>query len=585
MKKLLITTALKETWLIQSNYERIFLGEWCKLYSEKSHWEALNFDDIQYHWDDRIKLKSDHDYLKNVYEKVLKLLTQKLNHIHSLNENENYWRIVLGPWLITYIPIIFDRWEMINKAFENHDHYVCVFSKFEEPDSMIANDFSNFLELMQNDSWNYNIYQRILFEKYTDKIEFIEIDQIKLETNKIRTNQSISFKKQLQQLFEGVISFININKRVFFYNSYFTPSKLISLNFALNQLPQTYHNVFNFNFTKKADFNIRKINEFNVQQMNEFETFLLTNIFKDIPTAYLEEFNQISNKIEKLNFPHKIILTANAYWADDVFKIWAAKKKKEGCKLFISQHGGSFPPLFDTFSHEEDISDKHITWFKPYHHKHVQLPPNKIDKRISTIGKNCCIIGFESPRYSYRVTAGAISHQSIFNFEQISILCDLLNKNVKNYLAIRPYPNMGWYSKQRYIDKFTETVIDKSPNYQTFINNAKILICTYPQTTFSEAMASGKPTILLFEPKYNEIISDAENLMQSLFKVKIAFTDPNLAAKHINYIWNDIDAWWNNNEVIKVRNMFFDLALRINHDWKKEWINFLTHEENEVNKN
>ncbi len=585
MKKLLITTALKETWLLESNYKHIFLGEWCKLYTEKHFWEALNYEDIPYHWDDRIKLKSDHDYLKDLYEKILILISEKLNKLHGINETIIFWRIILGPWLITYIPILFDRWVTLGKAFENNDQYLYVLSELEEPDHLIARDFSNFLELMQTDQWNYYIYQRILLEKYSNQIEKIVIQPIKINSNFIKTNSSISFKKKIQYFFEDIISLINRNSGVFFYKSYFTPLKFLKLNFSLKQLPQTYHNTFNFEYTKKVDINIRNANKIRIHQMNEFETFLLTNILNDIPTAYLEEFKAIRIKTDKLIYLHNTILTANAYWADDVFKIWSAKKKNEGAKLYISQHGGSFPPLFDNFSHEEDISDKHITWFKQYHPKHIQLPPNKIEKSITTNGKNCSIIGFESPRYSYRITAGAISHQSIFMFEQTSNFCNLLNQEIRNNLKIRPYPNMGWHTKQRYIDKFSDSVIDNSKDYKTFIKNSKILICTYPQTTFSEAMASGKPTILLYDPNYNEIIPEAEDLLKLLKLVNIVFSDPKLAAEHLNNIWFDIDKWWNSNEVISARNMFFEIALRINHDWKKEWTAFLTLENNEINKN
>jgi putative transferase (TIGR04331 family) len=584
MKKLLITTALKESWLTQSDYDCVFLGEWCKIYTEKIYWEALHFEVIPYHWDDRKKLKSDHDYLKSLYEKVLQELSDKLNFLHGTNETVQYWRIILGPWLITYIPILFDRWEMLRHAFIKNDHYLCSKSNIEEPDSMIACDFSNFLELMQTDSWNYDIYQRILFKKYSNQVEFIEIKPIKQGGKITGSNPPLSFKKKFQHILDRIVTLINKNSGVFFYKSYFPPLNLISLNLALYQLPQIYSNTFKFNFSKKVDNEIRNVNKMRGEQMNEFESFLFSNILKDIPTAYVEEFQEIRTKTNKLRFSHKTIMTANAYWADDVFKIWAAKKQEEGCKLLIGQHGGSFPPLFDTFNHEEDIAYKHITWFTPYHPKHVQLPPNKINKNfVNNNGKFCSIMGFETPRYSYRITAGAISHQAITMFEQTSVFCNLLNPMIKDQLSIRPYPNMGWHTKQRYIDKFTDSVIDKSSTYKIFIKNARILVCTYPQTTFSEAMASGKPTILLYEPYYNEIIPEAEALMQLLKEANIVFNDAQLAAKHINNVWSDVEVWWNSFEVVNVRKIYFDKALRVDHDSKKEWVNFLKLEDNASN--
>ena len=105
--------------------------------------------------------------------------------------------------------------------------------------------------------------------------------------------------------------------------------------------------------------------------------------------------------------------------------------------------------------------------------------------------------------------------------------------------------------------------LDTSPSYKFVIQNSRLIVCTYPQTTFSEAMASGKSTILLYVPKYNELIPEAEPLLEILRNASIVFTDADMAAKHINQIWPTIDERWNSNEVENARNAYFDTALRI----------------------
>ena len=64
-----MSTPIIETW---SDNEKIyFLGEWCKLYSNKGEWESIDHEVIPYHWDDRNKLKADYNYLSVVFESVL----------------------------------------------------------------------------------------------------------------------------------------------------------------------------------------------------------------------------------------------------------------------------------------------------------------------------------------------------------------------------------------------------------------------------------------------------------------------------------------------------------------------------------
>ena len=59
VKKFLVTTSHKETWP-NNNEKIIFLGEWCKLYSDKSYWENLDSEVLNYHWDNRDKFERDY---------------------------------------------------------------------------------------------------------------------------------------------------------------------------------------------------------------------------------------------------------------------------------------------------------------------------------------------------------------------------------------------------------------------------------------------------------------------------------------------------------------------------------------------
>ena len=61
-------------------------------------------------WKNFENLKKDRTYLIKVYEKLLKILSKKLNHEFKLNKPLIYWRIILGPWLIFYLVSNYNRW-------------------------------------------------------------------------------------------------------------------------------------------------------------------------------------------------------------------------------------------------------------------------------------------------------------------------------------------------------------------------------------------------------------------------------------------------------------------------------------------
>ena len=75
-------------------------------------------NNFKYHWDDLKKKKKDFKYLSKVNEKILKNLAQKLNKLHNLNYNLNYWRVILGPWLYIFISSSFDRWEILTELIK-----------------------------------------------------------------------------------------------------------------------------------------------------------------------------------------------------------------------------------------------------------------------------------------------------------------------------------------------------------------------------------------------------------------------------------------------------------------------------------
>ena len=55
MKELfLVTTGLEDTWP-DSDQSILFLGEWCRLYSQKHRWVNIDAEVVPYHWDDRNK--------------------------------------------------------------------------------------------------------------------------------------------------------------------------------------------------------------------------------------------------------------------------------------------------------------------------------------------------------------------------------------------------------------------------------------------------------------------------------------------------------------------------------------------------
>ena len=156
----LITTADIRTWPEDKKEPVLFLGEWCRRYSLKEKWSDMDAKVAPYHWDDREQLHSDYKYLLNVYEDILLELSNDLNKLHGKQYSMRYWRIFIGPWLGCFIQVIFDRWKMLNCAFNNYEINKLYISS-ELPDQTIPIDMRQFANMMVSDSWNRDIYKKI----------------------------------------------------------------------------------------------------------------------------------------------------------------------------------------------------------------------------------------------------------------------------------------------------------------------------------------------------------------------------------------------------------------------------------------
>jgi putative transferase (TIGR04331 family) len=579
MKKLLITTSIVDTWLVDFDYERLFISESPRVYSKKNIWDKENYSVLPYHWDNQLKFTKDYIYLKDLYERILLALTKKLNQLNEVSYSTMYWRIIIGPWLMNYISILYDKYEQVINCFDSNFRIATVDLGLNS-ENIQPFDFSDFIDKIQEDEWNYITYLQIIKEFYPNT-EIIKIPFVKKSVINLSIKNQINIKSKLLLFLDKFLSRVQIKKKYFFHTTYFTRKKLIFLNILLGQIPQSNNHYFKF--TPKKDVIIKNRKALiELDCKNKFEKFIDKYILNNLPIAYIENYTDISSFVNKIEANPKYILTGNAYWSNENFKFWMAKMKNYGCKIFLLDHGGAFPLLYSTFNHEEIISDKFIVWYTPYSlykHKQVQLPPNKIGKihKPNFNGNFCTYIGFESVRYGYKICSQPRIGQVLYHFEDSLKFFNCLNQSIKDKLKIRTYPEMGWMTKQRYIDFLGDKKIvpDGQKAYRSCIKNSRLLICSYPQTTFSEALITGIPTILFYNPTYNESSEDSIILINVLIDAKIIFHCPYIAAQHINSVWDSLDEWWLSEKVTHARNMFYNIALNSDKSFFKEWYSFL----------
>jgi len=582
-KKILVTSPIESTW--GKDEDIIFLGEWCKKFSRRHVLSNRNHSSLEYHWRDRVKLDKDHAYLFNLYEKVLRELSRSLNSFHSTNHSLRYWRIIVGPWLLNYLSVLFDRFSSVSNL-DDFDEEIFTYISKKKESCRAPEDYNMSLKLFGDDHWNYTIFSEILQFKNNHNISLVKKDHINQDVSNlpnVQKNFRASASNFVTTIFDKTTAFIN---SIFFkkksnyiiYHSYFSRRFLVKLSILLGKLPRFYTE-----FDQEIKYAQKNRKNFVVKNFNisdSFESFLSLSIKQDIPIAYLESYRSIL-KIQKKLTDADVILTANAHFHSELFKSWAAEQTNRGAQLLISAHGGALYPKFSVFNHQEMISDARIVWGKEWLPNQIRVAPNKLAFKVKKISKDgdISIILNTTPRYSIRCCSIPMSSLALDCYEQIKSFIELLDRDILVNVKAKPktVPRGHYDIGSRLISDFDPSIISHRKSIYDVIKHSRIVICTYPQTSFSEAIFSGVPTMLIYEEKFYEVQDIYHELIDFLKIANIIHTNPESAAKHLKDIYQNPLEWWNHGDTLRAREKFNSMCLTDSLDPLKDWHSLLLH--------
>jgi putative transferase (TIGR04331 family) len=557
-KRFLVTTALEDTWPDKEDAV-IFLGEWCRLYSRKDRWDLMDAEVVPYHWNDRDKLHKDYKFICLLFEKILNELTIELNKVHKVNHSSKYWRILIGPWLINFIPIIFDRWSCLNKALLNSSINAVIISDRSLFDSIPFN-MSNFVELQEDDLWNSDICSMIIKLINFDG----EVYQKKIRNNYHYSTNKVKISIKIKDFIGRILTLLKSNNSIFVITPYIGRVESLKLQLKLFQFPSFFRSERFDNEQPNSSFRGWKFQNSNFD--NIFEKILIELIPLQMPTVYLEGYKKLSIKTNHSHWPKnpKLIWTSNSFYLDDFFKLWAAQKVEIGTPLVIGQHGGHYGQgLFSLPEyHELQICDHYFSWGWMADKKVIPIGLLKKNSRRTKIDNSktqALLITSSAPRYSGTIMSIPMAGQVLNYFENQLELYKLLPASISQSLIIRLYPNdYGWSQRDRWKEAFPEVVIDDKKDFNKSIQGANLIIAGWNSTTYLEVMAQDIPTVLFWDPNFFELNKDALMLFKELKKVGIFHENPKSAAMHVKKIWNDVESWWLNPEVVEAKNIFIN---------------------------
>ena len=577
MYKLLLITSKYEDKKNKSTIKKIYAGNWCLKKGKVGK-------NIIYNWNSNNNFKKNYNYLSKVVRKFNNILSKKLNEIHNVNKDQKYWEILLFPWLTYYISAQFYRWKIINDIVnKNKNLYV---NKLNLENCMPANDSLDFHAKITNSGYvnevffgrviNFLISKKKIYKIFSKrKIKF------KNDINKFCIPlKSSTFKEKIKNILTLIMSKICKQRKILICEGLISLKDLIQLNLNLRQFPIFSTNIFN-NRKYSYEISILKLQkdlrnkiQLNEEKLDSFENFINTYIMSDMPKHLLEGFKIVSEMANKLNLSVKYVIVFYEHYHNELFKFWYADNHKS-TKLIVSPHGGAMQTNSAAFGLDTEIANKKISFipedectFK----KKVRLPFPKFIRRKRKNPKFLIYNTYDSEYYPCRY---GISNNTYMQ-----------NRNEKDLLSFKKNLNDKIYSYLKISSKLSNSISIKNINsisdgkknitnihINKLLDIAKLMICSYPQTTFLESIASG-PTIAIFN--YEDWFPHKKyiKIYDKLISNNVFFESSEELSFFINKNWENIDIWWNNLKEKKIIDEYLNFFQK-DSKYLSEWNKFL----------
>lgn len=579
----LVTTAIEEFW--DFNKRLLLLGPWCLANKEnRKLLEEKDYSVVPSPWKPGLKIKDVADYCYKIYDKLIPKLSEKLNSIHQVSYPLRYWRILLGPWLLPFIGVFYDRYRRIEdalKVFPGFYTYVlplrdCRLLSYDAYDCLDYN--------INDDYYNLKLFSLIAYDLCPDSIV---VKEYKKESIANPYTARYSWKRKLFNRLLGPV------------DSFFKPPIILS---------DMYHLTFSdMVFLKlKGGFKIFRFIDFEPMQKtflkrnysqemrdtikieganDRLESLLYEILPSAIPMSYVENYKFYKSSITNINNITyvKIVGSAIGWYYNERFKFFAAEAILNGASLIEFQHGAGYGMLSSVPS-EDTALEKDIFytwgWNRDTNNKIRPLPSPHLSRLKDThLPKlnNILFVGTGMPRYLYRFHAQPLPEDMPKYFEDKKIFFQGLTDRIKSKILYRPYmTGYGWEELDIVKKIYPNVKFVVKSKLVKWMQKVKLVVIDHPSTPLIEALTINVPCIFFWDYEMYLMRPETEKYFNLLRDAGILFKDPLNAAKKVNEIFNDPMGWWQKDTVQKAHLEFCKEYAYARKDWAKIWTQELT---------
>lgn len=502
----------------------------------------------------KVKLAKAAIQVNKIYERILPILSDRLNKIHKRNYSLTFWKRTMSMSLIQNLTLIH------RKFYQLHDHFNPQNFEFQILDRRCyycPSDYSDFRNLVQL-SW---FGQEQIFSIYVNY--FFQGNHKVFDAN--YTPYSIAKPK----VNHTDVTKIKIGLMGCFFASEHTQKLINKSNNSIGLIhiprlnPDSIINLHKRKQLAKPEAN-----------MGIFENFFLASLEFLFPKNLLEDFEFYEKNLEeKLNsLPKLKYIVSEAWLGTSTINIFRAlAHEKRGIETLYNEHNCLLHPWAGNMVEQQaSLVDKYLTTGWKSKDKKFTSTSSLFKFKSETKQKlkyDILYISYPveefAPYYSSNYSTfgtGGINHLKFVKdfFEKLDI-------EIKSKISYRSYPE-DYPLARLSLDKesilseylkdvtFVSSYKFKGPNSKEQMASSRLVVIDSISTAYIETLMMNIPTICFWDQKSRFLKEEYSDFCNDLVDAKILHTSAKSAAEHLTAVHENPNDWWNSPKTQKLKN-------------------------------
>lgn len=541
------------------------LGAWCFVGREQVYpaWEGLPFFDA---FPDTGRLMETSAAVADLYDHLVPVWAARLNAEHGIDRPLSWWRLVLISWLYRLIEVACFRWFHVEQLVTRYGGEALV---VEAPASDTTWPFASFEDFIDRgvrgtsfDAWLSGMVLRRLAPAHWSLVE-VPAEPVPAKPAQMRVPPPGGLKGVVRKLL-GRMQCQN--------TAGLSPRAKLLFSLYLLLLPRKAPRRVDFVPPARPPALLPPAFVELVAELAE----------RTIPATLTTDFARFDAEARAQRYrPGRVFLSTTTS-TNDLDVLVAANAEAKGERIVPSQYGCNYGTSL-VYHYAQRLHYRHDAYFtygwteqEDYEGRFFGLPSPQLSPHVEAhrqASDEILLVGTTTLLRHQRFLSLPQAAQWVDYRKQKRAFLQSLAPDILAALVYRPYLHSSAdLADLDYVRSFLPQARVAEGPLNPRLLACRLLVMDHPGTTLNIAMAADVPTVAFWDPQAWPTCRQATVVYDRLRAVGILHDDPVSAARQVEAVAGDVEAWWRSGDVQAARRQWCALYGRASRWWWLHWM-------------